>query len=239
MKRLCLVVSTIFILSLVTVAQTTPTPVAALNTISLGAEGKYEAPPDTALVQFGISVQENTSKDAYDHASRSAEQVRDLLRKNGIEPKSAEIGFFSLEPVYDYRNAKRKLVGYRVNSSVTLKLKDFAKIGPIVQGLADLDVSDSQSISYILDNIDTAKIKAAEDALRRARAEAAAVASAAQRSLGELAYVSVDTFEAPRPVPLRAVRMAAEVASANAPTAEFSPQNITVTAHVNAVFELK
>jgi uncharacterized protein YggE len=237
MKPSCAVIS-LLILSAVAVGQTASAPVASLNTISVGAEGKYEAPPDTAVVQFGISVQESTAKDAYDHASRSAEQVRELLRKNGIEPKAAEIGYFSLEPVYDYRNAKRKLVGYRVNSNVTLKLKDFAKIAPIVQGLADLDISDTQSISYTLDNIDEAKIKAAQDALRRARAEAAAVASAAQRTLGQLASVSVDTFEPPRPMPVRAMTYEMK-AAAPAPTAEFSPQNITVTAHVNAVFELK
>lgn len=238
MKPFCFVVIALFLLSMLAVAQTPSTPVATLNTIAVGADGKYEAAPDTALVQFGISVQENASKDAYDHASSSAEQVRDLLRKNGIDPKTAEIGFFSLEPVYDYRNPKRKLVGYRVNSDVTLKLKDFAKVGPIVQGLADLDVSDSQSISYILDNMEEAKIKAAQDALRHARAEAAALASTAQRTLGELTHVSIDTVEAPRPVPLPMLRQAsAQIAPA--PTAEFSPQNITVTSHVSAVFELK
>lgn len=238
MKALAYALIATVLLSVFTAAQTSSAPISAPNTITVGADGKYEAAPDTAVIQFGISVQENTSKDAYDHASRSAEQVRDLLRKNSIEPKSAEIGYFSLEPVYDYRNPKRKLVGYRVNSNVTLKLKDFAKIGPIVQGLADLDVTDSQSISYTLDNIDAAKIKAAQDAVRRAHAEAAAVAESAGRGLGELSHISVDTFEAPRPVPMRAMAMARD-AGAPAPTAEFSPQNVTVTAHVNAVFALK
>jgi len=65
-------------------------------------------------------------------ASQAAEQVRQLLKSNQIEPQSAEIGFFSLQPVYDYRNPKRKLVGYQVNTSVSVKLRDFAKVGPIV-----------------------------------------------------------------------------------------------------------
>ena len=60
--------------------------------ITFGADGKFEANPDTALMQFNISAQEATSREAYDHASKSAEQVRQILRSNGIEPKSAEIG---------------------------------------------------------------------------------------------------------------------------------------------------
>jgi len=216
-----------------------PASSAMPNTISVGADGKFEADPDTALIQFGISAQEETSKAAYDHASRSADQVRDLLRKNAIDPKSAEIGYFSLEPVYDYRNPKRKLVGYRVNTNVTLKLHDFEKIGPIVQGLSDLDVTDSQSISYILDNMDTAKTRAAQDAVRRAHTEAEAVATAAQRTLGELLTASVDITEQPRPIPMRAMAMAKAQVAAPEPTAEFSAQRVTVNAHVNATFALK
>jgi uncharacterized protein YggE len=223
----------------VTCAQTPSTTVPTANTISVGADGRYEADPDTALIQFGISAQEETSKAAYDHASRSAQQVRQLLRDNGIDPKSAEIGYFSLQPVYDYRNPKRKLVGYRVNTSVTLKLHDFSKIGAIVQGLGDLDVTDNQSISYILDNMDQAKTRAAQDAVRRARSEATAVAETAGRTLGELIYASVDTFEMPRPVPMRMAMAEKAPGALPEPTAEFSAQKITVTAHVNTTFGLK
>jgi uncharacterized protein YggE len=217
-------------------AQTTPN--LSLNTIYVGADGKFESAPDTAVITFGISAQADTSQDAYNRASRSAEQIRDLLRKNGIEPKAAEVGYFSLQPVYDYRSPKRKLIGYRANSSVTLKLKDFGKVGPTLQGLSDMDITDNQQVSYVLDNIDQAKVKAAQDALQRARQEAAAVASTGGRTLGEMVYASVDTYEPPRPIPM-VHAMAAEKAGAPEPTAEFSAQKITVTAHVNALFALK
>jgi len=240
MKTIFAVLAVLFLLLGTGFSQTVPAPVATQNTIYVGAEGKYESAPDTAVIQFGISPQEETSQAAYAHASRSAEQVRDLLRKNGIDPKTAQVGYFSLQPVYDYRNPKRKLIGYRCNTTVTLKLKDFSKVGPILQGLSDLDVSEDQSLSYILDNMDEAKTKAAQDALQRARSEANAVASAAQRGLGDLVYASVDTFEAQRPVPLRAMSMMAGKAVAQPePTADFSAQNVTVTAHVNAMFALK
>lgn len=238
MKSSAAVFVLLFSLGLAAQTQTNPAP--TLNTISASADGKFEADPDTAQIQFGISAQEETSKAAYDHASRSAQQVRDLLRQNGIEPKSAEIGYFSIQPVYDYRNPKRKLVGYRVTTNVTLKLKDFTKVSPIIQGLADLDITDNQSVSYILDNMDLAKTKAAEDAVRRAHAEAAAVAASAGRTLGDLVYASIDTFEIPRPMPMRAMAMAAPSANAQPePTAEFSPQKVTVTSHVSAMFALK
>jgi uncharacterized protein len=217
--------------------QDRPAITAQPNTVFVGADGKFEANPDTALVQFNISAQEDTSRAAYDRASKAAEQVRQILRNNGIEPTAAQIGYFSIEPVYDYKQAKRKLVAYRVNVSVSLKLKDFTKIAPITQQLSDGDISGDQSINYTLDDIDAAKSKAVEDAYRRARASAEALAHASGRTLGELSYASVDTFENVRPMPMQAMAKMSAMA-APAPTEEFSPQTISVTAHVNAMFVL-
>ena len=217
---------------------TTPIP----NSVWVGADGKFESEPDTVLVQFNISAQDDTAQGANQRATASAEQVRDLLRKNGLDPKQAEVGYFSVQPVYDYRSPKRKLLGYRVNTSISIKLKDFAKVGPITQGLSDIDVTDNQSLSYTLDNMDSAKIKAVEDALRRAHDEASAVAQAGGRTLGDLSYVSVDTYEPGpvRPMQMMAPRaMTAESAAPPAPTEEFGAQKITVTAHVNALYNLR
>ena len=225
----------------VAVAQEHPTVTAQPNTIYVGADGKFETNPDTALVQFNISAQEETSRAAYDRASKAAEQIRQILRSNAIEPKAAEISYFSMEPVYDWRSPKRKLVGYRVNANVSLKLKDFSKVAPIVQQLADTDITENASVNYTLEDMEPAKAKAVEDAYRRARSSANAVATAGGRVLGELSYASVDTFENIRPVVAMArmgvARPNAEAAPA--PTEEFTPQTVTVTAHVNAVFGLK
>ena len=211
------------------------------NTVYVSADGKFEAVPDTAVIQFNIAAQENSSSAAYDRASRAAEQVREVLRSNGIAPKEAHVGFFSLAPVYDYRTPQRKLIGYRVSTSVELKLKDFGKVGPIVEQLTGIDVTGDQSISYALEDTDAAKIKAVEDAFHHARSEAEALAQAGGRSLGELSYASVDSVEYPRPFMAPRAMMAMKSASAAepAPTAEFSPQNATVTARVSALFVLK
>jgi uncharacterized protein len=216
-----------------------PTVAAEANTVYVGADGKYEAPPDTARIQFNVSVQEETAQAAYDRASKNVEQVRQVLRATGIDVKAATIGFFSVQPIYDYRNAKQKLIGYRVTTDVTLKLKDFTKIAPITQQLADANVSESQTLTYTLDDIDEAKNKAVEEAYRRAHNSAETLARASGRALGELVYASVDTFEAARPLPRMSRAMAATANAAPSPTEEFTPQTVAVTAHVNALFHLK
>ncbi|HEV2470902.1 MAG TPA: SIMPL domain-containing protein [Candidatus Sulfotelmatobacter sp.] len=217
-----------------------PNVTAQPNTVYVGADGKYEAAPDTAEIQLNISVQDDSSQAAYQRASKNVEQVRDVLRNNGLDPKMATVGFFSVQPVYEWK-PKQHVVGYRVTTDVTLKLKDFSKVGPITQQLADANVSETQNLTYILENMDEAKDRAVQDAYRRARNYADTIARASGRVLGELSYASVDTFEnAPRPIMARMARpMAAMANAAPAPTEEFTPQTVTVTAHVNAVFTLK
>ena len=221
-------------------AQDHPAVSAQANTVYVGAEGKFEAAPDTAQIQFNVSVQDDTSQAAFQRASKNVEQVRQVLRANGIDPKAAAVGFLSVQPTYEWK-PKQRVIGYRVTTDVTLKLKDFAKVGPITQQLADANVSETQTLSYTLENIDDAKNKAVEDAYRRARNSADTLARASGRTLGDLSYASVDTFENPRIVMPRMARAMSTMANAAppAPTEEFTPQNVTVTAHVNALFNLK
>jgi uncharacterized protein YggE len=209
------------------------------NTIWVGADGKFESEPDTALVQFNIAPQEKKLADAMQKATSLAEQVRQLLRSNGIDPKDAQFSRFATQPAYEYNNGQQKLVGYRVDASISVKVKDFSKIGPISEGLGTMEVTNT-SITYTLENTDAAKLKAVEDAMRRTREEATAVAQFAGRTLGELSHASVDTFEPQpiRPMMAKAMMSTAQAAPA-APTEGFGAEKITVTAHVNALYGMK
>jgi hypothetical protein len=210
------------------------------NTVFVSADGKFEAPPDLAIVQFNISAQASTATVAYEQASKEAETTREVLRSNGLEPKSAEIGFYAIQPRYDWKSPIHKLVGYDVSASVTIKVKVLSKIGSITQQLADDAVGEGQSVNYTLENIDAAKSKAVADAYHRAAISADTIAQLSGRALGELSYASVDTFENVRPIPVARRMTASHPRNATTPpTQEFTPGKVTVSAHVNAVFDLK
>src|SRR5947209_6092458 len=107
--------SCIWLLALCTVAvpcfaQEHPALTAPPNTVFVGADGKFEAAPDTGVIQFNVSVQDDTSQAAYQHASTEVEKVRQILRSNGIEPKAASLGLLSVQPQYDWKNPKHKVI---------------------------------------------------------------------------------------------------------------------------------
>src|SRR5262249_4897250 len=193
------------------------------------AEGKLEAGRDLAAIRMDIASQQDSSRAAYDKAAAAVDRVRQVLKNNGIDVKSAQFGTYQMQPMYDWKNPKHKVVGYRVTSDVTLKLHDFTKVGALTEQLADIEDTQNQSVSYTLEDIEQAKAKASEDALKKARNQANAVATAGGRSLGELLYASVDVNQM-NVVPLAVPMMArAAVAGANntpPPTAEFTPQTV-------------
>src|SRR6202167_5316090 len=106
----------ILILATASFAQDHPSVTALPNTVYVGADGKFESAPDTAIIQFNISAQGDTAKEANAEAEKQAETTRQILRANGIDPKKAEIGFYAVNPQYDYRDKKHKLIGYQVTT---------------------------------------------------------------------------------------------------------------------------
>lgn len=213
-----------------------------LNTIYIGADGKYESAPDTAVLQFNIAAQDSTAKVAYEKVSTAAQQVRQALTTNGIDLKMAEISSFAVQPMYDWKDPKHRVIGYRVVSSVRVRLHEFSKIGALTQQMAEIESTENQSLNYTLENVEAAKAKATEDAMHKARSLASTAAVAGDRSLGELLYASVDVQSAIMPMialPMAPMRVAAQAAIPTAPTDNFTPQSITITAHVNAMYGLK
>src|SRR5579863_440621 len=171
----------VLVLSSIALAQSQlPAGTVPMNSVYVGADGKYESAPDTAVLQFNIAAQESTSRAAYDKASAAAQQVRQALTSNGIDLKTAEFGFFAIQPMFDWKDPKHRVIGYRVVSNVRVRLHEFSKVGVLTQQMAEIDSTENQSLSYTLENVEAAKIKATEDAIHKAHNEANAVATAGE-----------------------------------------------------------
>ena len=213
------------------------------NSIAVGADGEFDSAPDTAVISFALLAREKTSQAAFESASRLAEQMRQALHDAGVDPKTAELSRYSLYPVLDYRNPKQKVIGYRAGTNVTIKLKDFAKIGPVTEALAGLEGTTGQNMSYDLEDIDAAKQKAIEKAFQRARSYAETLATASGKHLGAMISATMDLQQAMQVMPYARVAMAysqdKNPNSPPAPTEDFQAQKIKMTAHVNAVFALQ
>jgi len=234
MKKLLCVIALVAFGSLTLAAQNAAPP---RDTVSLSANAEVEAAPDLAVVSFSVSVQETSRAKAYEHASAIAEQIRATLRKHEIDAKSANVGGFTLAPVYDY-TAKRKLKGFRVDFDVQLKLRDFAKAADLAEEFGSLDNASETSLGYELADPEAARKNAIVKAIEKARAEAEIAAAAGGRKLGRMTNLSIGEIEMPVHI-TRGVMKRAALALNEAPTEGFTPSSKKISAHVTVEFLLE
>jgi len=203
-------------------------------TVSVSAQGEFKAAPDTAVVGMEITGQNVALKAAYAEAQAQAEKVRVLLKEQGFAPKDAEWSSFRVQPNIDYKT--NKVTDYTVSVSLELRFTDFQRIGPLLDAASGRGLNVVRSVSFALHDAEAAKAKAIADGYARALREAQALATAAGMHLGGLQSATVDSVNQPSPMPRF---MVAAAAMAKAPTAEFSPNQITVSASVHVVYRLQ
>ena len=225
-----------FLLSLAAAAQPPvappepPTP-----TVQVSAEGRYQAAPDTAIIDWEITGQSPSLKSAYGKAEAQAAQLRRLLERQGFRPEQARWSSYTVQPDIDFKT--HRVTSYTVTVALQLELTDFKKIGPLLDAAGSAGLNALRRVGFSLKHMESARAAAIADGYRQAHAEAEALAQAAGTKLLGLEHASVDLSSPYRPQPVQMRAMLAGVA-APPPTAEFSPQAISVSAQVSATYRL-
>jgi uncharacterized protein YggE len=208
-------------------------PAADQNTVTVSAQGKFEAAPDTAVVNWDITGENASLKTAYAQAQAQAGQVRALLTRQGFTPQQAHWTSYQVQPQWDAKS--RRVTGYQVSTTLRLEVSDFQKIGPLLDAAGSSGLSALRGVSFELKDMTTARAAAIADGYQQTQHEAQALANAAGRHLLGLSHASVNVANPYTPQPMFARAM---VAGASPPTESFTPQTITVSAQITAVYRL-
>ena len=190
MKATFLSISLFFLLTLPAAAQNQDVKVIA-DTIVVQAEGKYEADPDLATVEFNISSQEKELKRAYDIATESLRRIVELAGRNGLKREDVSTGVLTVFPLYE-GDRKRKTRAYLVQGRVVLHVRDFSRIGAILDESVQDGITDFRSLTYSLADEEAAKQHAVAEAMRRAVGRATAALEQKGQKLGMLRYATLD-----------------------------------------------
>jgi uncharacterized protein YggE len=102
------------------------------DTIVVQADVKYEADPDLATLAFSISVQDKELKQAYARASQSIQHILQVAAQNGLRTEEISKSALTVVPHYEGDRNKRRVRSYTVQSEVTLQVRDFSRIGALM-----------------------------------------------------------------------------------------------------------
>ena len=232
-------IATILLIGMVALAMISCTSAQGLvRTIEVSGTGEVTLEPDIATFSIQVSEKGETTKEAQREANGKMSVLLSTLRANGIAEKDLKTTAITLRPSYIWVENKQVLDGQVAAQSLSVTVRDLAKLGTIIDELAT--VSNISLNSIVLDKED--KREGMEEARRLAVANARAKADLYAREAGmEVSnvvtiseYSSVSNPYNPR---MKVMAMASEAAYDMA--TEIPAGTLTLTATLSVVFEMR
>lgn len=178
-------------------------------------EGSVSAAPDSAQIRSGVTTRAKTAKEASDANSKLMSAVIAALVGSGIEQKDIQTAQFSVQPVYESPapNTPAKLTGFSASNQVSVKIRQLAKVGEILDRLIAAGATDVGSVEFIHSDPSKLLDQAREAAIADARRKAELYAHATGLSLGGVAWLTEDSAYTP-PIRMKAMRAPTALAAA-------------------------
>lgn len=168
--------------------------------LDLSATGDVTRVPDVAIISAGVVTRSTTAGGALQQAADKMARVRDALTRAGIEGRDIQTSNISLNPEYRYDNDQPpKLVGYSATNQLTVRFRDIATSGKILDALVAEGANQINGPTLTIDKPEAALDEARAKAVASGRARAELYA----RSLGMrvVRVVSVSEGAGSYPVP--------------------------------------
>lgn len=199
-------------------------------------EAVISAPPDQAQIELGVVAQAPTAQAAAEQSARQLEAVLARLRKLLAGKAEIRTAGYSLSPNYRYPRdgGKPEITGYTASNIVQVRTRDLAGVGPVIDSATQSGANTVHSLQFMLRDDQAARSKALQEAVRKARAHAEAMAAAA--GLKIVRVLALEQGEAQTIRPVREPVMArAELAGAPTP---IEPGSIEVRATVTLTVQV-
>jgi hypothetical protein len=204
------------------------------TTLSLSADGEVRVRPDLAVINLGVRTEGQTAAEALSRNRDRMSATVAALRAQGVAEADIQTSNLNLDPQYfDDGKSPRRLTGYQASNTVSVRLHDMMRVGPVVDALVAAGANQIDNISFQLSDSRPAEDAARREALKALQGKADLYAQATGYRLQRLVRLSEGGggFQ-PR-------MMAAEVVAFGARKATpVEPGELTVRISVSGVYEL-
>ncbi len=215
--------------------QATITQSIAGTRLDVSATGDVTRVPDVAIITAGVVTRAVTAGSALQQAATRMDRVIAALKRAGVEDRDIQTSNLNLNPEYTYvNNQPPKLNGYTASNQLSIRFRDIANSGKILDALVAEGANQINGPSLTIDKPEAALDEARARAVAAGRARADLYA----RSLGlrVVRVVSVSEsggYAAPPPMPM----MMAERSQAADTKVMPGEQKLSVT--LSMTFELQ
>ena len=185
--------------------------------IVVSGQGDASVVPDLAIVNLSVAETAKTAREALDINNGAMTAVTKSLKDQGIADRDMQTSGLSIQPQYSYpqnEDGSPKLPvlnGYTVTNGLTVRVRDLAKLGAIIDQSVTSGVNQGGDIRFTNDDPEKALEEARAKAVKNAAAKAKTLADAAGVKLGRVVEISESAGGAD-PQPMMRMQMAKEAA---------------------------
>ncbi len=149
--------------------------------LDVTATGEVTRVPDIVMIHAGVVTMAPTASEAIRANGAAMDRLREALRRAGIEPRDVQTSSVSLHPQWhEAENAPPVFAGYGAGHRLTVRFRDAANAGRILDTLIAAGANAIDGPSFQVTEADAARDEARVSALAAARGRADLYA----RSLG-------------------------------------------------------
>lgn len=207
------------------------------NTIMVNGEGKTIGKSDVAVVEIGFLTEKADVVSAQKDNTEKMNKLIAEVKKLGVKDDDIQTTQYQIYPKYDYPDGKSALSGYTVAQSVTLKIRELAKISPVLAKVGEVGVNQVSGLTFTIDNPELLKTEARAQALADAKAKAEVLA----RSLG-VRLVRVVSFSESMPVlpmDFKYRTLMGEGMGGGAPLPDIQSGSLEVRVQASVIYEIE
>lgn len=164
-----------------------PSDLSEIATIDVSGTGEAFAVPNIATESFTVEQKAATVAEAQTIVTKKVDDAISFLKSSSIAEKDIQTTNYSAYPEYSYPEPCRaqycpasstspKIIGYTVSETITVKIRDTAKVGSIIDGLGKAGVTGLTGPNFAVDDTDAVIAEAREKAIEDAEAKAKVLA---------------------------------------------------------------
>ena len=202
--------------------------------LSVSSQAEARRAPDIATVSAGVVTQAADGNTAMRQNAEQMSRVLAAVKAAGVAAKDVQTSGINLNPQYRYEeNQPPRITGYQASNTVTVKLRDVAKMGQVLDALVASGANQINGPSFGIAEPEPLYDQARADALKQAQARAATYADTLGLRVRRI--VSISEGGAGMPVPMPRMAMKAEAFDGSTPVAAGES---SVSVQLDVVFEL-
>jgi len=209
------------------------------RTINVNGKAEIKAEPDRALIPMSVEIRAKNLESAKTQVDETVSNILNFCKELNIDKKHVKTAQIISRPEYNWKSKKRELIGYYVSRRIEIDLQDLNQLGQLMHGVSELGINNTTSPQFYSSRKDEIYREALASASKNAKENALVLAKALDTKLGAVHQINATNVHYNRPQVANTRMRTMTTESKKTPQETYQAGEISVTADVNVVFDIK